>query len=349
MRLVSIVGARPQFVKLAPVSCAVRQRHEEVVIHTGQHYDYRMSALFFEELELPVPDYHLHIGSAAHGAQTAHMLEAIERVLLDVKPDWVIVFGDTNSTLAGALAAAKLHIPIAHVEAGLRSYNHTMPEEINRVVTDHLSQQLFCPTETARKQLEREGITQEVSVVGDVMYDILLQMRPRLSANAEVLLPKLRVTPHHYALTTVHRAANTDDGGSMRSIAHALNMLNMPVIFPIHPRTQARLATYDIAWGEHISFIEPVGYLDMLTLEHTARCVITDSGGVQKEAFFLGTPCVTLREETEWPETVQEGWNMLVGTNSSALVEAVHRPMPTPPRHQPFGKGDAAERIAMSF
>ncbi|HCI81570.1 MAG TPA: UDP-N-acetylglucosamine 2-epimerase (non-hydrolyzing), partial [Ktedonobacter sp.] len=209
MRLVSIVGARPQFVKLAPVSRMLRQRHEELILHTGQHYDYRMSSLFFEELALPEPDYHLHVGSGPHGKQTALMLDAIERVLLDVKPDWVVVFGDTNSTLAGALAAAKLHIPIAHIEAGLRSYNRTMPEEINRVVTDHLSQCLFCPTETARTQLAQEGITEHVEVVGDVMYDILLQMQPRLAANAEVLLPSLNVKNQQFVLATVHRASNT--------------------------------------------------------------------------------------------------------------------------------------------
>ncbi len=349
MRLVSIVGARPQFVKLAPVSRMLRQRHEELIIHTGQHYDYRMSSLFFEELALPEPDYHLHVGSGPHGKQTALMLDAIEQVLLDVKPDWIVVFGDTNSTLAGALAAAKLHIPIAHIEAGLRSYNRTMPEEINRVVTDSLSQRLFCPTETARIQLAQEGITREVEVVGDVMYDILLQMRPRIADNAQVLLSKLHVTPQRFVLATVHRASNTDDAEAMRSIAHALNRLDMPVVFPIHPRTQARLAGYDIAWGEHIRFIEPVGYLDMLSLEDAAHCVVTDSGGVQKEAFFLGTPCITLREETEWTETVETGWNVLAGTDGQALVEAVYRNKPIPSLDYPFGHGDAAARIAMSF
>ena len=349
MRLVSIVGARPQFVKLAPVSRMLRQRHEELIIHTGQHYDYRMSSLFFEELALPEPDYHLHVSSGPHGKQTALMLDAIEQVLLDVKPDWIVVFGDTNSTLAGALAAAKLHIPIAHIEAGLRSYNRTMPEEINRVVTDHLSQRLFCPTETARIQLAQEGITENVEIVGDVMYDILLQMQPRLAANAQVLLATLGVASHHFVLATVHRASNTDDAEAMRRIAHALNMLDTPVIFPIHPRTQARMAAYDITWAEHIHFIEPVGYLDMLTLEESAHCVVTDSGGVQKEAFFLGTPCVTLREETEWPETVETGWNVLVGSNEKALVEAVYRDKPAPSSQYPFGRGDAAARIAKSF
>lgn len=349
MRFVSIVGARPQFVKLAPVSSMLRQQHEELIIHTGQHYDYRMSALFFEELNLPTPDYHLNVGSGTQGAQTAHMLEAIEQVLLEVRPDWVIVYGDTNSTLAGALAAAKLHLPIAHVEAGLRSYNRTMPEEINRIVTDHLSQKLFCPTETARKQAEQEGLTQGVEVVGDVMYDILLQVQPRLAVNAQVLLPKLHLAPREYALLTVHRAANTDDSATMRRIAQAMNGLDMPILFPLHPRTQARLATYDITWGEHVRFIEPVGYRDMLTLEASAQCILTDSGGVQKEAFFLGVRCVTLREETEWPETVASGWNVLVGSRCEAIQEAVYRALPATPTEYPFGRGDAAARIAHCF
>src|SRR6266566_6957122 len=215
MRIASIVGARPQFIKLAPVSKAIRQQHEELIIHTGQHYDYSMSAQFFDELGIPAPDYHLGVGSGMHGAQTGRMLEAIEQVLLKERPDWVVVYGDTNSTLAGALAAAKLHIPIAHVEAGLRSFNRAMPEEINRVVTDHLSDRLFCPTETARKHANNEGITQGVEVVGDVMYDILLQVQPKIDAHAEALIPTLGVAPQAYVLVTVHRAANTDDPAAM--------------------------------------------------------------------------------------------------------------------------------------
>jgi UDP-GlcNAc3NAcA epimerase len=264
MRLASIVGARPQFIKLTPVSCALRQRHEEMIIHTGQHYDYRMSALFFDELAIPSPDYHLGVGSGSHGAQTGRMLEAIEQVLIKEHPDWVIVYGDTNSTLAGALAAAKLNIPVAHVEAGLRSFNRTMPEEINRVVTDHLSDRLFCPTETARRHAHNEGITQGVEVVGDVMYDILLQVRPKIQACAQKLLRVLEVEPQAYVLMTVHRAANTDDPEVMRDIACALNKLEMPIIFPVHPRTRACLERYDITWRKHIQLIEPLGYIDML-------------------------------------------------------------------------------------
>jgi UDP-GlcNAc3NAcA epimerase len=349
VRIASIVGARPQFVKLAPVSRAIRQRHQEFIIHTGQHYDYCMSALFFDELAIPIPNYHLGVGSGTHGVQTARMLEAVEQVLLKERPDWVIVYGDTNSTLAGALAGAKLHIPIAHVEAGLRSFNRTMPEEINRVVTDHLSDYLFCPTETARNHAHSEGITRGVEVVGDVMYDILLQVQPKIDAHAQALLPTLGVVPQAYVLVTVHRAANTDDPEAMREIAYVLNKLEMPVIFPVHPRTRACLERYDITWGKYVQLIEPVGYIDMLALERAAYRIFTDSGGVQKEAFLLGVPCVTLREETEWPETVEAGWNVLVGTCCPAIIEAFGRSMPEPPQQNPFGDGYAAMRIAQSL
>lgn len=349
MRFASIVGARPQFIKLAPVSYALRQWHDEIIIHTGQHYDYNMSAQFFNELTIPVPDYHLEVGSGPHGAQTGRMLEAIEQVLVKEYPDWVIVYGDTNSTLAGALAAAKLHIPIAHIEAGLRSSNRTMPEEINRVVTDHLSDRLFCPTETARRHVNNEGITQGVQVVGDVMYDVLLQVRPKLDARAEALLPTLHVAPQSYMLVTVHRPANTDDLTAMSNIAYALNKLEMPVIFPVHPRTRACLERYGISWRKHVQLIEPVGYLDMLALEWAAYRILTDSGGVQKEAFLLGVPCVTLREETEWSETVDAGWNKLVGSRFEAILDAVNLPKPNSPDRNLFGYGDAAMYIARSF
>ncbi len=283
MRFASIVGARPQFIKLAPVSSALRKVHNEILIHTGQHYDYGMSAQFFEELALPAPDYTLEIGSGSHGAQTARMLTAIEQVLMKERPDWVVVFGDTNSTLAGALAAAKLHIPIAHVEAGLRSYNRAMPEEINRVLTDHLSTRLYCPTERARMQANSEGLTQGVEVVGDVMYDVLLHMQEALHARVDSLLKSFHIASQAYILATVHRPVNTDDAEAMRNIAYALNKLEMPIIFPLHPRTRARLRGYDIEWGKHIEFIEPIGYLDMLALERSAYRILTDSGGVQKE------------------------------------------------------------------
>jgi UDP-GlcNAc3NAcA epimerase len=365
VRLASIVGARPQFVKVAVVSRALRQLHEELIIHTGQHYDYSMSAQFFDELNIPAPDYHLGCGSgphSTHGAQTGRMLEAIEEVLMRERFDAVIVYGDTNSTLAGALAAAKLHIPVAHVEAGLRSFDQNMPEEINRVLSDRLSSHLFCPTETACRNLNNEGITQGVEFVGDVMYDLLLQVQPELAGRTERLLrtlgtcwinplpvPRTGSSTAPYVLVTVHRPVNTDSAEAMRGIAEGLNRLEMPVIFPVHPRTRARLEGYDISWGKHVHLMEPVGYLDMMALGRTAYRILTDSGGLQKEAFLLGVPCVTLREETEWIETVETGWNVLVGTRWQDIVKAVDRPRPEPPKHNPFGEGDAAIRIAHSW
>jgi UDP-GlcNAc3NAcA epimerase len=349
VRFASIVGARPQFIKLAPVSCVLRQQHQELIIHTGQHYDYCMSEKFFDELDIPAPDYHLGVGSGTHGEQTGRMLEAVEQVLLKERPDWVIVYGDTNSTLAGALAAAKLHIPVAHVEAGLRSFNRAMPEELNRVITDHLSDRLFCPTETARKHAHNEGITQGVEVVGDVMYDILLQVQPSIDARIEALLPRLGVVLQAYVLVTVHRPANTEDSETMHRIVHALNRLEMPVIFPVHPRTRACLERYGVSWKKHVHLIEPIGYLDMLALEQAAYRVLTDSGSMQKEAFLLGVPCITLREETEWTETIEAGWNVLVGSRWEAIVEAVDLPKPNTSRQNPFGKGDAAIRICYSL
>ncbi len=349
MKFISVVGARPQFIKLAPVSRALRRYHEEIIVHTGQHYDERLSGTFFAELGIPAPDYNLGVGSGSHGAQTGEMLAAIERVLLDVRPDGVIVFGDTNSTLAAALAAAKLHQPVAHVEAGLRSFDRTMPEEINRVVTDHLSTRLFCPTESGVAHARAEGITSGVELVGDVMYDVLRQMEPQLDGRAATLLPSLGVAPGGYALATIHRPANTDDPAVMARLAAGLRALGLPVIFPAHPRTRKLLDQYGIDFGENVRQIEPVGYLDMLTLQRSALRVVTDSGGIQKEAFLLGVPCVTLRDTTEGPETVAGGWNTLVARDPAALVAAFQRPPAPRPAQNPFGEGDAAERIARSL
>lgn len=348
MKAVSIVGARPQFIKLAPVSRALRACAHEVIVHTGQHYDSQLSSDFFEEYAIPAPDYNLGIGSGLHGAQTGQMLAAIEEVLLVERPDIVIVFGDTNSTLAGALAAAKLQIPVAHVEAGLRSFNRAMPEEINRVLTDHLAEHLYCPTETAQTHLAHEGITRGVELVGDVMYDVLRQVEPRLEAHARVLLPALGVEPGAFVLVTIHRAGNTDDPEAMRRIARALEQAGMPVLFPVHPRTRKLMERYALEFTAPVRMIEPVGHLDLLALARTARCVATDSGGVQKEAFLLGTPCVTLREDTEWPETLADGWNVLTGSRTDAIVRALERPRPVRARRNPFGGGDAAIQIAQS-
>lgn len=349
MRFMSIVGARPQFIKLAPVSRALRRSHQEIIVHTGQHYDERLSGAFFDELGIPEPDYNLAIGSGGHGLQTGRMLEALEEVMLRERPDGVIVFGDTNSTLAGALAASKLHISIAHVEAGLRSYNRAMPEEINRVVTDHLSDRLYCPTENARIQAAREGLIDGVEVVGDVMYDVVLHVRPRIDEHCRTLLAELDVAPGGYLAATIHRPANTDDPVAMSRIAQALGEQPLPVIFPMHPRTRNLLAQSNLSWPTQVHVVEPLGHLDMLSLAKGARFVVTDSGGLQKEAFLLGTPCITLRNETEWPETLDGGWNVLVGSDASAIVAALTRPQPEPLIHNPYGTGDAAMRIVDSL
>jgi UDP-GlcNAc3NAcA epimerase len=349
MRVASIVGARPQFIKAAAVSAILRQQHEEILIHTGQHYDYAMSARFFEELVLPQPDYYLGCGSGFHGAQTARMLDRIEQVLMKEPVDWVILYGDTNSTLAGALVASKLHISIAHIEAGLRSFNRTMPEEVNRVVTDHLAYKLFCPTLSAKRLLHNEGITRGVEVVGDVMYDLLLSLRTGVEERADRLLAVLDISRRGYMLATIHRASNTESVAAMEAIAYALNNITMPIIFPVHPRTRACLQRYGIHLERHVQLIEPVGYLDMLALQWAAYRILTDSGGVQKEAFLLGVPCITLRAETEWVETVQEGWNVLAGTDWLNISTAIARPQPQPPAYNPFGQGDAAQRIVQSL
>lgn len=346
MHIVTIVGARPQFIKAAAISRVLRQRHREVLVHTGQHYDASMSDVFFRELDIPAPDVNLAVGSASHGAQTGAMLAKIEAVLLAERPDWVLVYGDTNSTLAGALAAAKLHIPVAHVEAGLRSFNRAMPEEINRILTDHISALLLCPSQTAVDNLAREGITRGVTLVGDVMADVL-----RLAVErADTALPDIPgVASGAYALATVHRAENTDDAARLRGILTGLSLLDMPVIFPVHPRAHRAIATLGWTPPDHVHLIEPVGYLSMVALMRSARVILTDSGGVQKEAYWLGVPCVTLRDETEWVETVMHGWNILVGADPERIVAAARQPSPSAPRPPLYGDGHAAERCVAAL
>ncbi len=346
MKILSIVGARPQFIKCAPVSRALRKEHQEILVHTGQHYDENMSGIFFEELSIPPPDYHLGIGSGAHGEQTGRMLLAIEQVLLQEEPDLVLVYGDTNSTLAGALAAAKLHIRIAHVEAGLRSFDRSMPEEINRVVTDHIADLLFVPTETGVANLSREGIYDGVHLTGDVMVDALLYNQ-YLAKQSDILE---HLDLKEYYLTTVHRASNTDDEQKLRSIMDAFAALDRQVVFPAHPRTRKYLARYGIVPAEHILIIDPLPYLDMLQLMSHAAAVLTDSGGVQKEAYILQVPCITLRENTEWVETVEDGWNVLVGADRDKIIAAVHAVTGGAGRRHlshsgHFGDGTAAEQI----
>jgi len=350
-KIVSVVGARPQFVKAAVVSRALREHGiEEVLIHTGQHFDSNMSEVFFRELEIPDPDYHLGIGGGTHGQNTGRMLEAIEQVLLHEKPDWVLVYGDTDSTLAGALAAVKLHVRVAHVEAGLRSFNRRMPEEINRVLTDHASDLLFAPTETAVKNLLREGIPEErIHRAGDVMYDAALYYGEKAERKSRVL-ERLGLTRKGYILATVHRAENTADRARLRAILQALahTAREVAVVFPIHPRTRKAVERYGL--GELIRPLivtDPVGYLDMVMLEKNARLIATDSGGVQKEAFFYRVPCVTVREETEWVELVELGWNRLV--SPVALERVVSSLLEGPWRGREdvllFGDGRTAEQV----
>jgi UDP-N-acetylglucosamine 2-epimerase len=340
MHILSIVGARPQFVKAAMLVEAVRAHNRKAgaggrvrhtLVHTGQHYDRNLSDVFFQQLPLPKPQYHLGVGSGSHGKQTAELLEHIEEVLLKAKPDVVVAYGDTNSTVAGGLAAAKLHIALAHVEAGLRSFNRRMPEEINRVMTDHLSDVLFCPTDTAIANLKNEGITKGVYLTGDVMLDAVLSYRPVAEKRSRVL-KQLDLRSKEYVLLTVHRAENTDSNERIEEIVDLLMRLQQPVVFPIHPRTRHKLASTRSLRGlakllfeaKHMRVIDPVSYLDMLALEDNARLVMTDSGGVQKEAYFLGVPCLTLREETEWVETLEGGWNRLVGADPKRTVPIVN-------------------------
>ena len=347
MKVVSVVGARPQFIKSAPMSRVLRRRHCQVLVHTGQHYDRELSAVFFDELDIPAPDYYLGVGSGPHGAQTGAMLQAIERVLISESPDWTLVYGDTNSTVAGALAAAKLHIPVAHVEAGLRSYNRRMPEEINRVVTDHVSDLLLCPSDTAARNLQAEGIARGVHVVGDVMVEALASAAEAARQRSEVL-GSLRLSERAYLLVTVHRAENTDDPARLQSIVAALKSLAEPVVWPVHPRTRKALQALGCAPGQspHLHLVEPLGYLDMVRLEESARMILTDSGGIQKEAYWLGVPCLTLRDETEWVETVEAGWNRVVGVDPERIVDAVRSFSPPVRRPQLYGDGptQVAER-----
>jgi UDP-GlcNAc3NAcA epimerase len=344
MKIVSIVGARPQFIKAAALGRELRRRHREVLVHTGQHYDYQMSGVFFDGLEMPTADVNLGVGSGSHGAQTGAMLGRIESVLTLEQPDWVVVYGDTNSTLAGALAASKLHIPVAHVEAGLRSFNRRMPEEINRVVADHLSSALLCPSDTAIDNLTAEGITNNVHFVGDIMLDVLNWGRDRLASRPSEILQKLALTEKRYVLATVHRSENTDDPARLGRILNALGSLQETVVFPVHPRTRKEMTKHHRRPSPQLRTIDPVGYLDMLSLTRSARLVLTDSGGLQKEAYWLGVPCVTLRDETEWVETVKVGWNALAGSDCDRIVEMAKTFAPPALRPPLYGDGGAAAR-----
>jgi len=351
MRIATIIGTRPQFVKAAALSVPLRAAHEEVLIHTGQHYDDNMSAVFFRELELPPVDYSLNVSGGSQGQQTGRMLERIEAVLSDVRPECVIVFGDTNSTLAGTLAAAKLEIPVAHVEAGLRAAERHLPETLNRVLADHASRWLFAPSAAAVRQLAAEGICRGVFLVGDIMADCVRHYGP-LAATRSQVLGRLGLRPGQYAVATVHRRAMLDEPVRLAALLDGLGQLSLPVVLPLHPHTAAVLAASGIGVAGKearggLQIVEPLGYFDMLQLQRHARLILTDSGGMQKEAYYLGVPCVTLRDETEWGETVEAGWNRLAGTEPAAVRAAVAATLASTPNTRPelYGDGHAATRI----
>lgn len=352
-RILTIVGARPQFIKAVPVSKALAEAGiQEYLLHTGQHYDREMSEIFFEELGLRPPDLNLNVGSESHAKQTAAMLVGIERTITEQKPDWVMVYGDTNSTLAGALAAGKLNVPVAHVEAGLRSFNRRMPEEINRVVTDSLSSLLFVPTETARKNLLREGVSDERIVwTGDVMFDVTLMFQ-EVARTRSRILERVGVKDKGYLLATVHRAENTDNPARLKAILAGLSEvgIKLPVVFPVHPRTRKAIQAFGLG-TDGIQLIEPLGFLDMMRLEMDAAVIATDSGGLQKEAFFHRIPCVTLRDQTEWVESVQLGWNRLCPVNvAESVVSSVMAAFGSSGKsQQPYGDGSAAVRVASAI
>jgi UDP-N-acetylglucosamine 2-epimerase len=345
VRVLSVVGNRPQFIKSAPLSLALRERGiHEVVLHTGQHYDRELSEIFFEELGLAPPAYRLEAGSGTHAEQAARMLPGIESAVLREQPDWVVVFGDTNSTLAGGLAAAKAGYRVAHVEAGLRSFDPTMPEELNRILVDRLSTLLLCPTETAVANLEREAIVAGVELVGDVMLDANLRLAPLARARSRAL-ERAGVEPGRYLLLTLHREANVR-GTSLERIVSALARLDEPVVFPAHPRAVEALAANRLELAPHIRLLPPAGYLDFAALASQARLVLTDSGGVQKEAYWYAVPCVTLRTSTEWVETVEAGWNRLVGDDPELIVAAVATAAVPDEHPSLYGEGGASTRIA---
>lgn len=360
MKIVTVIGARPQFIKAAPFSEVFRKYHKEVLVHTGQHYDVNMSEIFFEELNIPKPDYNLGIGSGNHGKQTAYMLAGIEDVLLAERPDGLLVYGDTNSTLAGALAASKLHIPVFHVEAGLRSYNKLMPEEQNRIIADHISDILLCPTQTAVNNLALEGIIEGVYNTGDIMFDAVLRNISRAHekyANGmwsnDIFVDsknQLSIQEGQFYLATIHRAENTDDPSKLETIFSAFNHLDKPVLLPLHPRTRKIVEKLNIGLN-NVIVIDPVGYLLMLYLTQKSAMVITDSGGLQKEAFLLGTPCTTLRDQTEWVETLIDSWNELSDIEVDQIISHVNRPLNNTKdqRSRPFGDGNASMKICKTI
>ena len=344
MKILTVIGARPQFIKAAALSKALAGCHEEIIVHTGQHYDENMSQIFFDELNIPRPKYNLEIGSGSHGVQTGKMLIAFEEVCEKENPDLVLVYGDTNSTLAGALCASKRLIPVAHVEAGLRSFNMAMPEEQNRILTDHLSKYLFVPTITAEDNLRNEGIVKGVYNTGDIMFDAV-KLFGDIAEKKTNIMDQLGINSNEYILSTIHRAENTNDVNRLKNIITALNESGKKIVLPLHPRTKKFIETYGLTLSENIMVTQPLGYLEMLMLEKNACKIVTDSGGVQKEAYFAGKPCITMRDETEWVETVKVGWNTIVGSNKDKIIDAILNFEPKGNQENLFGEGNTAQLI----
>jgi UDP-GlcNAc3NAcA epimerase len=344
MKIISIIGARPQFIKAATISRVIRAMGgiQEILLHTGQHYDRNMSEIFFHELDIPEPAYNLEVGSGSHAFQTGRMMIGIEDILLKERPDRILVYGDTNSTLAAAIASVKLHFPVAHVEAGLRSFNRMMPEEINRIVADHISNLLFAPTRTAIANLTKEGLSGITVFSGDVMLDSVLHYKQKVLDNPGKY--SIKNIPEKYLLATVHRSENTDNIQNLKAIFNSLAESGVPVILPLHPRTR-KMISDTITISSNIMVIEPVGYLEMLKLTMDSFKVVTDSGGLQKEAYFMNKQCITLRAETEWIETVHDHWNIITGTDPEKILNAIFEPLPTSKQNDDFGSGSAAEII----
>ncbi|MBL8161787.1 MAG: UDP-N-acetylglucosamine 2-epimerase (non-hydrolyzing) [Anaerolineae bacterium] len=346
MKTITIVGARPEFIQTAPFTKAIRKRHTDILVHTGQHYDDNMSAVFFSDLGIPQPELNLGVGGGSHAEMTGQMLMKLEAAFQQEKPDWVVVFGDTNSTIAGALAAAKIHIPVAHIESGLRSYDRRMPEEVNRVMTDHLSSALFAPTQAAVDNLRKEGITRGVRLVGDVRVDVVEQTVPRARTRQSDLFTQTGLQAGEgFALATIHRASNTDDRARLSDIVNAFNTLDLPVVLPVHPRLKKMLAEFGLSFSGNVRPVEPLGFVDMVALLDACRMVITDSGGLQKEAYMLRRPCVTVRDTTEWIETVESGWNRLTEPGDFRAAAAAAA-VPPPAEHPDFyGASGVCDRI----
>ena len=344
MKIISVVGARPQFIKLAILSKELRENHNEIIIHTGQHYDDNMSRYFFEEMQIAKPDYNLNIGSGSHGKQTAEMLIGLEDIFLHQKPDVVITFGDTNTTLATGLAATKLNIPVAHIEAGLRSHNREMPEEINRILTDHISDYLFAPTLNAMENIKSENLYGKPFLVGDVMYDSLLYYG-KIAEQKSRILKNLKLKQKEYILLTLHRPYNVDNIQKLQNIFSALKQTKRFIVLPVHPRSRKMIESTNTIIPENISIIEPLGYLDFISLQKHSEKIITDSGGIQKEAYLNGIPCITIRPETEWIETVKAGWNVLVGDKKDQLIDNCLHFKPSHNRPRYFGDGNSSKKI----